>query len=90
MNFPKLVVTARITHRFLVWVIIILGLIMMLTGSAMKFPEIALIDPLQARQIHNVISTLFSIVLFLMMLTGAFMYLYPWLQKILVKKPATS
>jgi hypothetical protein len=55
----------------------------------MKYPEFALIDPLVARQAHGLISTLFSMVLFLMMLTGAFMYSYPWLQKIIKKKENT-
>jgi len=82
MNLPKLVVIARKIHRFLVGIIILLSIIMMLTGSAMKYPEIALIDPFFARRAHNIISTFFSLALTLMMVTGLFMYLYPWLSKI--------
>jgi hypothetical protein len=57
------------------------------TGILLKFPKIAsdyltFINIGFVRYLHNQLSTYFGIVLFLMILTGAWMYFYPiWKQK---------
>lgn len=73
---------AKKLHRFLVLIIVILGLIMMVTGSVMKYPQLfSFLDPLAARRLHSTISTFFSITLFFMATSGLVMYLYPAYQK---------
>jgi hypothetical protein len=73
---------ARKLHRFMVIIISLLALIMMFTGSVMKYPSLfTFIDPFAARRLHNTISPLFSITLFLMAATGLTMYLYPYFRK---------
>ncbi|MFA6391660.1 MAG: PepSY domain-containing protein [Patescibacteria group bacterium] len=74
-------------HRYLVIIIMSLGLLMTISGSLLKFPKIAseyltFINMGLIRYLHNQLSTYFGIVLFLMILTGAWMYFYPmWKQK---------
>lgn len=83
MNLAKTAVIARKIHRMMVLIMLFLGLVMMVTGSSMKYPNLMpFINPLTARQVHNLISTFFSIIFIVMMLTGLFMYSYPWLQRI--------
>ncbi len=69
-------------HRYLVLGILVLGLAMGITGLLLKFPKIAadyltFIDLGYIRFLHNNLSTYFSVVFFIMMLTGIWMYLYP-------------
>lgn len=66
----------------MVLIIMLLGLIMTTTGALLKFPKVAtgyltFIDLSQVRYLHNQLSTYFGIILFLMLLTGAWMYFYP-------------
>jgi len=62
--------------------IVILGIIMMATGTAMKYPSLVpFLDPFQARLVHRAISTYFSLVFAVMMATGLVMYLTPLLRK---------
>jgi polyferredoxin len=89
MTLSKLAVYARKSHRFFVILVILLGLVMMITGSAMKYPDLVpFVDPFAARRFHGLISTFFSLVLFVMILTGGFMYIYPWLIKMIKKNPS--
>jgi hypothetical protein len=91
MNLSRAAVLARKVHRILVWFITILGLVMMATGLSMHEAEegttlIPILDQGFLRTTHNSLSSLFSLILGLMILTGFYMYIYPWLQKI-TKKP---
>ena len=86
MNLPKLTLYSRKAHRLLVVLVVILSLVMIITGTVMKYPDLLPLDPFLSRRIHNIVSTFFSIVLFCMMVTGGFLYLFPWLVK-LTKKP---
>jgi hypothetical protein len=65
-----------------------LTMIMGGTGTLMKYPSffssLPFIDLGLMRAVHNMMSIYFSIVLSLMMLTGLYMYLFPYLRK----KPA--
>ncbi|MBI5037544.1 MAG: hypothetical protein HZC01_02470 [Candidatus Kerfeldbacteria bacterium] len=75
------IITKKI-HRLLVLIISTLGLIMAITGIIMKYPDIAhnilgSINLGQVRNLHNKLSPIFSIALFLMALTGLWMYVYP-------------
>jgi uncharacterized iron-regulated membrane protein len=86
---------SRKIHRYLVIIIISLGLLMTISGSLMKYPKIAseyitFINMGYIRYLHNQLSTYFGIVLFLMTLTGAWMYFYPiWKQKKNKRNPET-
>jgi uncharacterized iron-regulated membrane protein len=76
--------TFRKLHRVLVLVICIATLVMMGTGVVLKYPQITNIIPVSlssVRTLHNTASPLFSIVLFLMMLSGVVMYFYPIIVK---------
>lgn len=81
MNVGKLSYYARKIHRLLVILIVMSGLVMMTTGATMKYPELSFIDPIQARIIHNLVSTVFSFIFGGMMLTGLIMYCTPWIIK---------
>lgn len=79
-NLMKLNIIARKIHRILVVATVLLGLSMMTTGSLLKFPLFTL-DYIMVRSVHNNLSTFFSAALFMMMVTGLFMYLFPYLNK---------
>lgn len=83
MNIGKMSILARKIHRITLFFILILGLIMMLTGTAMKFPELVpFVDSLQARRTHSIVSTFFSTSFAIMAITGLIMYFTPFLLKI--------
>lgn len=69
----------------MVLVIIFSTLLMTFTGTILKYPKITNIIPFDLvfiRNLHNVTSPLFSVVLILMMVSGAVMYFYPlWNKK---------
>lgn len=81
MNIGKLAYISRRIHRVLLFIIIIIGIIMMITGATMKFPDLVPFDQIQARIIHNSVSAIFSIVFTGMMVTGIIMYITPWIIK---------
>lgn len=74
----------RKLHRIFVPVIIFLALVMALTGIQMKY---YIGDEGLARYIHNNVSIIFTIVLAVMIISGACLYLYPWISKRLGKSP---
>lgn len=82
---------AKKIHRLLVLLIIILGLIMVITGTLLKFTIITReyltsIDLVQVRSLHRATSTYFSITFGLMMMTGAWMYGYTIYKKMTATK----
>jgi hypothetical protein len=94
MNLAKLSIWARKIHRILVSFVTISGLIMMMTGLVMRNSTegetfLPFIDPTAARTVHGNTSAIFAVFLGLMILTGLFLYMYPWLIKILRKPPST-
>lgn len=58
---------------------------MMASGLFMKYPIIPRwlpgLDPGLVRYLHNQMSFFFSLTLTLMMLTGLYMFFFPWLKK---------
>ena len=90
MSIEQLNHIARRIHRLCVLVVIILGLIMMVTGLTMKYAFIArafpFIDPSYARYLHSTASQYFALILLIMMVTGGYMFLYPYLLKRKMKK----
>jgi hypothetical protein len=91
MNLTKLALYSRKIHRILVIFITILGTIMMITGLMIDELEDGghiFADPEFIRSIHGKTSTPFAFVLGLMIVTGLFLYLYPWIQKTIHKTPA--
>jgi hypothetical protein len=93
MNLVKLAIWSRKIHRYLVILISVIGLVMMVTGYKMHqasegnvvFP---FIDSAGTRTLHNQLSTLFAVVLGGMILTGIFMYIYPWIVQLTRKTTA--
>jgi hypothetical protein len=91
MSLVKLSIWSRKIHRYLVILISVIGLVMMVTGFKMKQATEGVIvfpffDSTATRTLHNQLSTLFAIVLGIMMLTGLFLFLYPWIIKLTRKK----
>jgi len=87
MSLVKLSIWARKIHRYLVILISVIGLVMMVTGYKMKQATegvvvLPFIDYHAARVLHNQLSTLFAVILGIMMLTGIFLFLYPWIIKL--------
>ncbi len=79
----KLFLIARKIHRLLVLIITALMLVMAGTGVVMRYPAFFLekfpkLNAGQLRFVHNKISTYFSVILALMVITGLYMYLHQW------------
>ncbi|PIR08457.1 hypothetical protein COV53_02950 [Candidatus Gottesmanbacteria bacterium CG11_big_fil_rev_8_21_14_0_20_37_11] len=76
---------ARRIHRTLVLFVVLSGLIMSITGMFMKFPILSSFMPFMnqifVRSLHNALSSIFAMILILMMLTGGYMFVYPWIQQ---------
>ena len=87
----KLYINARKIHRVLVIVVLISGLTMSTTGMIIKFPEIfgPYLSLYSARQIHNIISSIFGPLFIIMALTGLVMFTYPYILKWKQKKKAS-
>jgi hypothetical protein len=69
-------------HRFLVFIILVLGLIMAVTGVLLKYSAFitahaSFVSLAFIRYLHNNLSTYFGVVLFVMIITGVWMYVYP-------------
>lgn len=80
----SLYIYSRKLHRILLFVVSTLTLIMGMTGLVMKYPKLGAILHLEnsmVRYVHNKLSVLFVAVLGAMMLTGLYMYFYPWYQQ---------
>jgi hypothetical protein len=69
----------RKIHRITLFLVIGLGLVMMITGSMMKFGiDFPFMSSFQARVLHNTISVFFTIPLLIMMITGSYMFIHPY------------
>lgn len=86
MDIGMLSYYARKIHRFLLLIVVILGLVQMITGMSMKYPGmVPFVDPSAARLLHGQTATYFSVAFGLQMITGLIMYLTPKLIKIFRK-----
>lgn len=82
MNIGKFSYYARKIHRILLFFVVIFGLIQIVTGLTMKYPQmLPMIDPGGARLLHFQTATYFTVVFGLQMITGLIMYFTPWLLK---------
>lgn len=73
----KIYLLSRQVHRFFTLITVFLGLVMMITGFFLKYPQVGnllKIDVVLMREVHNFLSPLFSFLLFVMVLTGLIMY----------------
>ncbi|MEK7611565.1 MAG: hypothetical protein AAB486_04315 [Patescibacteria group bacterium] len=81
----KYYLLARKIHRYLVIIMIVLSLIMAGTGILLKYSfisaKLTFIDLGLVRFLHNNLSPFFSFILFLMAVTGSFLFLFPYLPK---------
>jgi len=82
MNLNKLFSYSRKLHRWSLLFVVILGLIQMITGLAMRYPIFfSFLNQNGVRLLHFQTATYFSIAFGIQMLTGIIMYLIPWLIK---------
>ncbi len=78
---------SRRIHRYLVLIFLGLFVVMSGTGSIMRYPSWfewlpAWLSAGRVRYLHGQVSTYFSIVLFIMALTGTYMYFHTlWVQR---------
>lgn len=78
----KLSYWARKIHRLSLWLSVVLGLIQVATGLALKYPSLLpLIDQNSARLLHVQTAGYFAAVFGIQALTGLIMYGAPWLLK---------
>lgn len=73
----KLYIYSRKVHRLLVIFVTVFGLIMSVTGTLMKFH---LADS-SLYSLHDFCSLIFTGVFGLMLLTGLYLYIFPYLKK---------
>ena len=74
----NLYLLSRKIHRLLVLMIFVSGAIMAITGIMLKFQ---LGDLAKVGYLHNQMSLIFAVILFLMAISGLIMYLYPILKQ---------
>lgn len=74
----KLFILSRKIHRLLVLMISAAGLVMAITGVAIKY-QIG--DTGQMRFVHSQMSVIFTVIFIFMTLTGLTMYLFPLLRR---------
>jgi H+/Cl- antiporter ClcA len=81
MMMTKIYLLSKSIHRILLLIILFIGVLMSMTGILLKYTFLAskfnFIDLGQVRYIHNNLSPAFSIVFFMMALTGIIMYIFP-------------
>jgi hypothetical protein len=81
----KLYLFSKSIHRILVIIISVTGIFMALTGILLKYTFIvnkfSFINLGQVRYIHNNLSPAFTILFFLMGITGIIMYIFPLTRK---------
>lgn len=74
----KFYLKSRKIHRFLAVFAVVFGLLMSVTGAVLKY---GLPSQRQARILHNAMSPLFTLLLLGMIITGLFIFLFPYLKK---------
>jgi len=81
-------------HRLTMFIVVALTLVMAGTGLVMKYSVITetfpAIHPGLMRTIHNTVSPIFAGALFIMMITGLIMYLFPLIKKTPPQAPPPS
>ncbi len=88
MNIGKLSYYSRKIHRLSLWFVVILGLVQMVTGLTMKYPEaFPFFDQPSVRLLHFQTAGYFALAFGIQMLTGIIMYITPWLLKTFRKSP---
>lgn len=80
MISTNLFLLSKKIHRFLVFIIAIIGIIMAGTGILLKYTfivtKLSFIDLRLIRFMHNNLSPVFTIVFLVMLVTGLLMYLF--------------
>lgn len=79
MRNPALFLWSKKIHRYLVLLMVILGIVMMGSGYMMKQNSYLILSPGGIRSVHNTASLFFSIILGVMIITGLYLFLFPYL-----------
>ena len=88
MNIGKLSYYSRKVHRWSLWFVVILGLIQMITGLTMKYPNMfPFLDQGSVRLLHFQTAGYFALAFGTQMLTGIIMYITPWIIRHLTRLP---
>jgi uncharacterized iron-regulated membrane protein len=79
----KLYLLSKVLHRVSLYFTSLLIVFMSLTGICLKYPQANLfhLDMGLIRSLHSNFSLYFVLALFIMMITGLIMYIYPELRK---------
>lgn len=83
LSWQKIYAFSKEVHRLAMWVAIILGVPLAITGLLLhkivegEWLNISFIDPAMVRFLHNKLSTPFALILALMMVTGFVMWGVP-------------
>ena len=81
MDKAKTLISARKIHRAFVVLTVIISAVMIFTGLLLKYPLpifSSAIDDRLVREVHSFFSTFFSLVLLVMIITGTYMYVFPY------------
>jgi len=91
MRIAGVFIWSKKIHRLTMWLAIILGIPLSLTGIMMEKsnlfePRLGIQTLITARSLHRTISTKFALVLAMMMVTGFLMWVIPEITKIKARK----
>lgn len=90
INLQKLFALSKSIHRKLVLLMIPIGSIQAFTGVILKyelfFRKTFFLDTVVVRSLHSSLSVYFTMILTGMMLTGSYVYIYPWFARQRLKK----
>jgi len=78
MRNAKLYLTAKTVHRYFVLITLVTGILMALTGICIYAGQYFIFDAILIRYVHNKLSILFTVVLGIMMVTGTYLFLFPY------------
>lgn len=82
MNPGKLSYWSRKIHRWSLGFVIVLGLVQLVTGLAMKYPGVfPFVNQSGSRLLHVQTATYFAVAFGIQMLTGIIMYVIPFILK---------
>jgi len=79
MRNSQLFLFFKKVHRYLVMLIIMTGLVMIITGIMLYLGQFLIFDSYTVGWIHNNISIFFAVILLIMMITGFYLFIFPYL-----------
>lgn len=90
MDIGKLSYYSRRLHRLTLWFVVVLGLVQMVTGLALKYPQLTFFNQGSVRLLHFQTASWFTIAFGIQLITGMVMYFIPMIIKYKQKKRAAN